>query len=108
MNNFSLFLGDEYIGDGTQSWPENTHYFCKECGTVWARSVSAVPAEHWVNHGYCPEHDTHLWGAAILTIQHHFQSIIYPIEALVRDFLYMMDWKDGLVIHNNLPEFTHD
>lgn len=108
MNNFSMFLGDEYLGDGKQTWPENIHYFCKECGTIWARTIASVPADHWTNHGFCPEHDTHHWGPAILCVQFRFQAIVYPIQALARDFLYLMDWKDGQVIHYNLPEFDHD
>jgi hypothetical protein len=104
MTPFSLFLGDEYLGDGLQSYPESVHYFCRRCGNIWARRISARPATHWVWTGHCPEHDDADWGPPVLCEEVRFRTIRWPIEALVRDFLYLMERKfSAPVIVNNLP-----
>lgn len=109
MTPFSLFLLDEYIGDGMQEHPFSHHYFCRDCGSVWARAVSYHPhAMHDTLHVFCPEHDTHEWGDAILTQDIRFRKTLWPKAAYVRDFLYLMTRNEARIIPHNLPGFTHD
>lgn len=106
---FSMFLGDEYLGDGLQSYPESVHYFCRKCGTIWARAISSDPsAYHFTMTGHCPEHDDADWAAPILCYEFHFRVYRYPIQALIRDFLYLTDPNKDRVISHNLPGITHD
>lgn len=104
MTPFSLFLFDDYIGDGMQDAPISHHYFCRDCGTVWARSLSYHASFHDTLHVYCPDHDTHDWGAALLCQDIRFRDIRWPRAALERDFLYLSDpLYRGRFISNNLP-----
>ena len=111
-----FFLGDEYIASAERPmlhWrndPENVrmpasfHFFCTECGTVWARAiVEDEDADHETIDRSCREcqsqsfppavpalaggifyslRDTYMWD--IEMFNYHL-----PIEVLVRDFQFL-------------------
>jgi hypothetical protein len=107
---FSVFLGEEYLGDGAASWPVSYHYFCRACGTVWCRTLCHEPGEHHTYTGLCPEHDRKPWYPSIIAADDmfRFRVVIWPRAVLVRDFLYLMDRKSAPVISHNLPREAHD
>lgn len=108
MTPFHIFLFDDYLGSGMQQHPISNHYFCRDCGRIWARTVSDF-GEHGTLHVFCPEHDTHFWGAALLCQEIRFFPMQYPRSAWERDFLYLSDPAyRGRFIPYNLPNYPNE
>lgn len=104
---FQLFLEDSYLGNGFISTPEAFHYFCRHCGRVWARLVPLHESTHHTVTCNCPLHDDANWSAAVLCDTPRHITIKWPLEALVRDFLYLMERREAApIIPNNLPHFS--
>jgi len=93
-----------------QSHPESIHYFCRKCGTIWARLISSQPSYHFTVTGHCEAcDDDAMWAAPLLCEGQRFRILRFPIAALRRDFLYLMDkLYPAPVISNNLPGSSHD
>lgn len=108
MSKFSIFFEEEYLGDGLQSDSRSFHYFCRKCGRIWARRVAHEPSQHCVLTCHCPEHDDANWGPAVLCEEIRFMTTRWPIQALVRDFLYLAEQKFGPFIPHNPPRIHHE
>jgi len=108
MRMFDIFLGDEYFGHGFCDHDISYHYFCPECGNIWARTLVAAGRQHGTLIVRCPEHPHPMWPAATLFHEFKFYNVRWSKEALARDFLYLMELNSARVIHNNLPRESHD
>lgn len=100
---FSVFLGEEYLGDGLMEHPYAYHYLCRHCGVIWCRVIPHRTSYHTSMICNCPEHDDANWAAPVICIDVRFNRIKWPVQALVRDLLYLTEPKSAPVIHNNLP-----
>jgi hypothetical protein len=107
---FDVFCGDEYLGTGVADHDISYHYFCPACGNVWARTISARGIQHATTAVHCPEHPPEAGSAylpPVLYQDFRYYKSRWPAEALVRDFLYLMELNSAPVIAHNLPENPH-
>lgn len=88
-----FFIEDRFAGQGTRGAmlrhgiampPPSVAYYCRMCGTVWARVICTTPASQWrFLPRRCPKHGPPLLGAFD---DDEFMAA-FPLQLLAREFL---------------------
>lgn len=99
---YSMFVRDEYLGDGVVSKdvrlglgpipgvPHSTMYLCHKCGEVWARVAVADPASTWfASHVPCDR-----CGVGRLSIEYWFGELGAPQKWWEREFLLAAEYGE--------------
>lgn len=101
---FALFVDDEDFGTGHREFRVSEHYLCPHCGKLWAHAIVegaphsclSVPCEP------CAKSIHEFYDPCLCSFG-RIERIEWPVRALARDFLLLMELKDQF-IDDNLPQ----
>lgn len=55
MFELQFFEGSAFLGLGLRTFEATDHFFCEDCGNIWARAVCPTSSQHLAHPKICPE-----------------------------------------------------